>query len=176
MSLLCVTRQSFSSQYLQVAELLEKFLNECDYKHLHAIEDELGIHWNKYLPYMRVAYLPYNNPRFVLACGSDPRYRALQMMCIETCVLSLQASLCGVSERQRMMKQGFSDYILCLPSVLPIHSRAQKRAKDVVSSLGKEIQLQPPSLATMAKARLAVTHFGLEKILTIPLQELVLEV
>lgn len=75
-----------------------------------------------------------------------------------------------------MMKQGFSDYILCLPSVLPIHSRAQKRAKDVVSSLGKEIQLQPPSLATMAKARLAVTHFGLEKILKTPLQELVLEV
>ena len=72
--------------------------------------------------------------------------------------------------------QGLLDYVICLPSVLPAKSRAQQRAKDLVAMLGKEMHLQPPSLNTMTRARLAVTHFGLEKVLTTSVQELLLEV
>ena len=42
--------------------------------------------------------------------------------------------------------------------------------------LGKEMNYQPPSLNTMVRARLAVTHFGLEKVLKTPVQELLSEV
>ena len=72
--------------------------------------------------------------------------------------------------------QGLLDYVICLPIVLPAKSRAQQRAKDLVAMLGKEMHLQPPSLNTMTRARLAVTHFGLEKVLKTPVQELLLEV
>ena len=172
LSLLCSTRQSFSVQYLQITELMENFIEKVDSNELHAIEEELGIHWNKYHPYMRVAYLPYLTERSVLACGSQPRYRDLQMLCIETCVLSLQVSLRGGPERKRIVQQGFVDYVVCLPSVLPGGSRAQKRAEDLLVMLGKEMHLEPPSLNTMARAKLAVSGIGLDKAMKTPVQQL----
>ena len=175
-SMLCATRHSFSAQYLQVTEHLEKFLHEADHNELRRYEGELGFVWNKYIPNFRVAYMPYNTKRSVLACGSDPRYRELQMMCIEINVLCFQVILNGPRERNRMVEQGLMDYVICLPSVLPAKSRAQQRAKDLVTMLGKEMHLQPPSLNTMVRARLAVTHFGLEKVLKTPVQELLSEV
>ena len=176
MSLLCITRPTFSSQYLQVADLMKSFLDKHNYRELRTIEAELGFAWNKYLPYMRVVCFPYDSRKSVLACGSDPRYRALQMMCVETCVLSLQVSMSEERERKMIVQQGLMDYVICLPSVLPAKSRAQQRAKDLVAMLGKEMHLQPPTLNTMTRARLAVTHFGLDKVLKTPVQELLSEV
>ena len=176
MSLLCITRPTFTSQYLQVADLMKSFLDKHNYRELRTLEAEVGFAWNKYLPHMRVTCFPYDSRKSVLACGSDPRYRALQMMCVETCVLSLQVSMCEERERKMIVQQGLMDYVICLSSVLPAKSRAQRRAKDLVAMLGKEMNLQPPSLNTMTRARLAVTHFGLDKVLKTPVQELLTEV
>ena len=172
MSMLCTTRQSFSPQYLQISDLMKEFIDQYDYKELYTHEREIGFAWNKYIPYLRVAYFPYHTKQSLQACGSDPRYRNLQMMCIEINVLVFQVILDGERQRKRMVDQGLMDYIICLPSVLPAGSRAQQRAKDLVAMLGKEMHLQPPSLNTMARARLAVTHFGLERVLKTPAQEL----
>ena len=171
-SLLCTSRQRFTSQYHHVVELLKSFLDKHDHKELQAYENELGFKWNKYLPYMRVVYFPHNSRGSVMACGSDPSFRALQMMCVETCVLSLHVVLYGERQRKMMVEQDLMEYIICLPSVLPEHSSAQWKARDLVSMLGKEMHLQPPSLNTMARARLAVSHFGLEKAMKTPVQEL----
>eukprot|EP00731_Ephydatia_muelleri_P001955 Em0001g1955a len=111
---------------------------------------------------------PENN-----ATRSESIYlKNFQMMCIETHVLFFQVILIGERERKRMVDQGLMDYVVCLPSVLPAGSRAQKRAKDLVAMLGKEMHLQPPSLNTMARAKLAATHFGLDRVLKAPVQEL----
>eukprot|EP00731_Ephydatia_muelleri_P002200 Em0001g2200a len=175
-SMLCASRHSFTTQYLQINELMEQFLSEADANEIHTYERELGYVLNKYIPYLRVAYMPYHAKKTVQACGSDPRYRNLQMMCIETHVLFFQVILIGERERKRMVDQGLMDYVICLPSVLPDGSRAQQRAKDLVAMLGKEMHLQPPSLNTMARARLAATHFGLDRVLKAPVQELLSEV
>eukprot|EP00731_Ephydatia_muelleri_P001929 Em0001g1929a len=175
-SMLCASRNSLTTQYLQINELLEQFLSEADANEIHTYEVELGYVQERYIPYLRVAYMPFHAKKTVLACGSDPRYRNLQMMCIEAHVLFLQVILIGEQERKKMMDQGLMDYILCLPSVLPAGSRAQKRAKDLVAMLGKEMHLQPPSLISMARARLATTHFGLDRVLKAPVQELLSEV
>eukprot|EP00731_Ephydatia_muelleri_P001518 Em0001g1518a len=175
-SMLCATRHSFSRQYLQINELLDQLLRDADAEELHKSERELGCVLNKYVPYLRVAYMPYNAKQSVQACGPDPRYRNLQMMCIEVNVLFFQVTLRGERERKRIVDQGLIDYVICLPSVLPDGSRAQQRAKDLVVMLGKEMHLQPPSLMTMARARLAVAHFGLDKVLKTPVQELLSEV
>ena len=84
--------------------------------------------------------------------------------------------MCKEIDRKAIVEQGLMDYVICLPSVLPAKSRAQRRAKDLVAMLGKEMHLQPPSLDTMARARLAVTHVGLDKVLKTPCQELLSEV
>ncbi|KAL5516723.1 hypothetical protein EMCRGX_G002129 [Ephydatia muelleri] len=175
-SMLCASRHSFTTQYLQINELLEQFLSEADANEIHTYERELDYWLNKYIPYLRVAYLPYHAKKTVQACGSDPRYRNLQMMCIEMHVLFFQVILIGERERKRMVDQGLMDYVVCLPSVLPAGSRAQQRAKDLVAMLGKEMHLQPPSLNTMARARVAATHFGLDRVLKAPVQELLSEV
>ena len=174
--MLCASRNSLTAQYLQINELLEQFLCEADANEIHTYEVELGFVLNKYIPYLRVAYMPYHAKKTVQACGSDPRYRNLQMMCIETHVLFFQVIFIGERERKRMVDQGLMDYVICLPSVLPVGSRAQQRAKDLVTMLGKEMHLQPPSLNTMARARLAATHFGLDRVLKAPVQELLSEV
>ena len=176
MSMLCITRQTFTSQYLPVADLMKIFLDEYNYSEIRTHEDEVGFEWSNYLPYLRVTCFPYDSRKSVLACGSDPRYRALQMMCVETCVLSLHVNMCKEKDRKAIVEQGLMDYVICLPSVLPAKSRAQQRAKDLVAMLGKEMNLQPPSLNTMTRARLAVTHFGLDKVLKTPCQELLSEV
>eukprot|EP00731_Ephydatia_muelleri_P001982 Em0001g1982a len=80
------------------------------------------------------------------------------------------------TREEKDVDQGLMDYVICLPSVLPVGSRAQQRAKDLVTMLGKEMHLQPPSLNTMARARLAATHFGLDRVLKAPVQELLSEV
>ena len=174
--MLCASRHSFTAQYLQINELLEQFLSEADANEIHTYEVELGYVQERYIPYLRVAYMPFHAKKTVLACGSDPRYRNLQMMCIEAHVLFFQVILIGEQERKKMVDQGLMDYILCLPSVLPAGSRAQQRAKDLVAMLGKEMHLQPPSLISMARARLATTHFGLDRVLKAPVQELLSEV
>ena len=98
------------------------------------------------------------------------------MMCIEINVLFFQVILNGARERKWIVEQGLMDYVICLPSVHSAKSRAQQTAKDLVAMLGKEMHLQPPSLNAMVRARLAVTHFGLEKVLKTPVQELLTEV
>ncbi|KAL5516744.1 hypothetical protein EMCRGX_G002151 [Ephydatia muelleri] len=175
-SMLCASRHSFTTQYLQINELLEQFLSEADANEIHTYERELDYWLNKYIPYLRVVYMPFYAKKTVQACGSDQRYRNLQMMCIETHVLFFQVILIGERERKRMVDQGLMDYVVCLPSVLPAGSRAQQRAKDLVTMLGKEMHLQPPSLNTMARARLAATHFGFDRVLKAPVQELLSEV
>eukprot|EP00731_Ephydatia_muelleri_P001922 Em0001g1922a len=112
-SMLCASRHSFTTQYLQINKLMEQFLSEADANEIHTYERELG---------------------YVLD-------KNLQMMCIETHVLFFQVILIGERVRKRMVDQGLMDYVICLPSVLPVGSRAQQRAKDLVAMLGKEMHL-----------------------------------
>ena len=65
-----------------------------------------------------------------------------------------------------MVQEKLVDYITCMPWYVPPRSRAQERASELVSRLGQTMQLQPPRLVTMVRAKLAALHFGLEKVLT----------
>ena len=58
-SMLCASRHSLTTQYLQINELWEQFLSEADANEIHTHERELDYVLNKYIPYLRVAYMPY---------------------------------------------------------------------------------------------------------------------
>ena len=125
-----------------------------------------------------LAYYPYKNRGFscIQSYYSEKHKRAvwrLEQRCIEVGVMSLHLALLGKVEKQILIKEGLVDYIVCLPWCLHQGSTAYHRACDIVTYLSGEMQLQPPSLLNLAKAKLASIHFGLKKMLnTFTMQDL----
>ena len=143
---------------------------------VHIWEDQKGYSWRKFLPILKVAYFPYYSKESMLAISSNDRYAEMLKLCIEMCIFSLQVMLTGETARKMMVEQGLMEYVICLPSVLPENSNSKQRASNLVSMLGNEMHLQPPSLNVMARARLAVTYCGLEKAMKTSVQELLSEI
>ena len=63
------------------------------------------------------------------------------------------------------MEEGLLDYTLSLPWMLPHDWEERTSALRLVSFLGQNMQLQPPTLINLTKAKLASMHFGLERVL-----------
>ena len=99
-------------------------------------------------------------PTTVTATMSD-----LLRVSTETVIFSLQVMIVNEDSRKGLMKEKLCDFIVCLPSYLlgSLHAKA----KELVSILGTHMQLQPPRLSLLAKARLAKMHFGLERMLQV---------
>lgn len=150
-----------------MVDILEHSNHEAVRKHYNEHQDYTR---EKFLPLLEIAYYPYVNPEF--SC-SAPHYterhnamaRQLELLCIEAGVFNLQLALLGEEERASFEKKGLIDFIICLPWCLPHGSRAHHQATELVSYLSGEMELQPPSLLNLAKAKLASTHYGLRKML-----------
>ena len=90
---------------------------------------------------------------------------SLQLLGIESAIFCLQCFLCNseLGYVETLQKEGLIDYFVCLPGHIP--PQLQEKARTLVASLGTHVQLQPPSLGVLARAKLAKIHFGLEKII-----------
>ena len=64
-----------------------------------------------------------------------------------------------------LLKEELNDYIICMPGHVP--SQLHEKARTLVTTLGTHVQLQPPSLGVLARAKLAKMHFGLDKMLQV---------
>lgn len=130
---------------------------------------------------INLAYYPYNNPRFscVQTYYSEKHtstVRHLEQRCVEVGVVSLHIALLGDIEKQVLVKEGLTDYVVCLPWCIPKESRSYHRATSMISYLRGTMQLQPPSLLNLAKAKLASMYFGFKKMLnTFSMQDLLHE-
>ena len=128
-----------------------------------------------------VAYYPYHNPRFscVQTYYSKEHTRVvrqLEQRCVEVGIVSLHTALLGDIEKQVLVKEGLVDYVVCLPWCVPKQSATYHRALSMITYLRGTVQLQPPSLLNLAKAKLASMHFGLKKMLnTFSMQDLLHE-
>ena len=119
---------------------------------------------------LAMAYYPYSNPEF--SCV-HPYYserheemgRELEQQCIEIGLASLHIALTCPCQQRALVNEGIIDFVTCLPWCLSQGSEVWQQACKLVSLLREEMQLQPPSLLNMAKARLASMHFGLKKVL-----------
>ena len=79
--------------------------------------------------------------------------------------------------REIFVQEGLLDYTVSMPWIFPHNWPERAAAHRLVSFLGQHMQLQPPSLLNLTKARLASMHFGLEKVLgTLSIHELLSEV
>ena len=163
----------------KIHTFITHFLNTADYRVIQEHETKNGYIWSTIIPFVNLAYFPYSNQKFAPS-HCDPEQREaienLQQLCIEAGVFSLQNMLSGNQVREIMVQERLVDYITCMPWYVPPRSRAQERASELVSRLGQTMQLQPPRLVTMVRAKLAALHFGLEKVLrTFSVHELLSE-
>ena len=72
-----------------------------------------------------------------------------------------------------LVKEGLTDYITCCPTHVPgiLKSQTKKLVHLITSS--PDIRPQPPKLTSIVKAYLAKVNFGLEKILSLSVSEIV---
>ncbi len=62
-----------------------------------------------------------------------------------------------------LLREELEDFITCSPSYVPKSLKPQ--AKETVQIVGSGMQLQPPKLVNLAKAKLAKMYFGLERVM-----------
>jgi hypothetical protein len=93
--------------------------------------------------------------------------RKLFLQCVEVGIISLQNMMCGEETRRVLQDEKMGDFVVCLPWFLPSGSKPQQRACELVRSLANFVKLEPPSLANIARAKLATDTFGLEHMLSV---------
>ena len=115
-------------------------------------------YWSVLLPFVKLVYAPYY-------LHWQMQLSSLQLLGIGSAIFCLQCFLCNseLGYVETLQKERLIDYFVCLPGHIP--PQLQEKARTLVASLGTHVQLQPPSLGVLARAKLAKIHFGLEKII-----------
>ena len=175
--LLTSSPQLFSlKQKSTLAQFISNFLDEATPKQIRDHEVKNGYKWSTVTPFVKLAYYPRFNRELSMEIHRDTAstdaqdsmtvdLNMLAVHCIEMGVFSMQNVLHDEEIRDVLVCEGLVDYIVCMPWNVPQESRVQQRATELVTFLSQHIQLQPPSLVSVTKARLASLHFGLEQVL-----------
>ena len=157
------------AQLRDIAQFMRTFLSSANYQEIREHEVKNGYIWSTLVPFVRVAYFPFSNPnrtftRHAVTSSDVSEMKELEQMCIEAGVFSLQNTLSGEPGREILSQEGLLEYVTCLPWCLQRGTKACTRAHELVGSLGQKLHLEPPRLQTLARAKLAAWHFGLDKV------------
>ena len=164
-------------QKLTIAQFMSDFLNEATPKEIRDHEVKNGYKWSTVTPFVKVAYYPHLNKELSMDVHKDTnttdtqtdddlvKLNMLSIHCKEMGVFSMQNVLHDEDIRDVLVREGLLDYIICMPWNVPQESRVKLRAKELVVYLSQHMQLQPPSLVNVTKARLASLHFGLDRVM-----------
>lgn len=146
---------------------MKEFLESAEYDKISEHEKKKGYIWSTVTHFVKLAYLPKHSPRWSFDTPGDnieESLHELEELCIEAGIFSLQNVLLSSDTRDILIAEGLVDYIVCMPWHLSPDTKAHMRACDLRQFLSSKMQLQPPSLVNLAKAKLAVSHCGLERI------------
>ena len=148
----------------QITTFLDGFLHNVDSNLLHKWAVKVnGATCQDIFPIMRLVYSPLSHT------SSDNA----DVLCLEVGILGLQIILGADDERQVLIKQGLLDYLVCLPWFIPERHRAHRRAHSLLDMVGAHVPLQPPSLNSIVRAKLAATSCGLKKAMNSDCHQLV---
>lgn len=156
-----------TSLYQRSEEHLRRFLSSATPKQIAIKEYQTSCFWAVLLPYVKLVYA--HTPSIASSEAlSGPGLPSLQLLATEFAVFFLH---CILSNKQlcyidTLLREKLVDYIICLPAHMP-NQQLRNKAQDLVQELGLSVQIQPPSLTTLAKAKLAKMQFGLEKVIGI---------
>ena len=155
---------------------MTNFLQTADHKGMQKCSVQQGIMYSNsdlVLP-LSLSYSPLV-PTTYYTPANNRIMTELKQLCIEFGVLHTHCILSDTYTKNSLLKSELLNYIVCLPWVLADGSEAQRRAQALVASLAEEMELQPPPLLTLSRAKLAKIHFGLKKAMTMSVQEMVAE-
>ena len=166
-----------NSQLKSINTFMAEFLNYIDITELHQFETERGIYWVTMQPHVRVAYTPLpsaahrKSPQQASKIGRHRDEHELLLHCIDLAMVSIHVMTLNPENRDVLVREGLLDYVQCLPWHMPLESKARKRAVQLVLKL-KDMLVHPPTLANIARAKLAAAHFGLDAVLHKHIHEL----
>ncbi len=129
---------------------------DATYQDIMESEIEQNLCSSTLVPYVKVLYLPSSS-------RSISRLERLHMLSLQTILLSLQNMLGRENHIKILLSEGLEDFITCSPSYVPESLKPQ--ANEMVQIVGSGMQLQPPKLVNLAKAKLAKMYFGLESVM-----------
>jgi hypothetical protein len=143
---------------------MNQFLSETHPSTITKYDEEQSCIWSTLLPYVKLFYEPDHQ---LLHCAatilnSYPNFRALLDTSINMSLFFLHSKVGRKYTCEILIKEGLLDYVVALPWY--VDPKFQERAKALVYELGSHIQLQPPRLCSIAQAKLAKIHCGLEKV------------
>ena len=150
----------------EIHDFMAAFLQKATYIALKKGEEEYEQVWATFLPYIRVLYIrePSNLASIKLATQ-------MHHLSLQTILLSLQNMLSCDYHRKVLFKEKLEDYVTCLPAHVPPSLKGQ--ARELVQIIASGLQLQPPTLFNLTKAKLAKMHFGLQDLMNMTVGEIV---
>ena len=151
---------------------MSDFVQTASYQAIMAAEIKHHYEWATFLPHFKLLYLPYTRQEW--PCSET--MQSLHVLSLRTILLGLQNMLGRDNHREVLVQEGLKDYVTCLTSHLP-PGMLREQARELVRIVGSGgMQLQPPRLVNLVKAKLAKMHFGLERVVHMSVGEIVNEV
>lgn len=137
---------------------MEKFLDSASIGDIVKYEEDQMCVWATLLPYLKLLYLPNAPGTF----PNDASLSQLQLLSLNTVLFFLHSKIVRGTHREVLLREGLLDFVSCMPWHVPVVSR--DKAVALLRELGRHVRLEPPRLCNIAKAKLAKTHFGLERV------------
>lgn len=143
---------------------MNQFLSETHPSTITKYDEEQSCIWSTLLPYVKLFYQPDHQllHRTAIISNSYPNFRALLDASINMSLFFLHSKVGRKCTCDILVKEGLLDYVIALPWY--VDPEFQERARALVYKLGSHVRLQPPRLCSIAQAKLAKIHFGLEKV------------
>ena len=118
-----------------------------------------GVVWGIFLPFISFLYVPRPKSISISTSGT------LEISNLHHCACNvllhfLENTLGRENHIATLVEEGLLDYLVVLTWIVP-----GERIKNVVREVAKFRQLQPPSLTSLAKAKLAKSQWGLTKLI-----------
>jgi len=147
--------QTFPQESLEkILSLMNKVLTY-NPEIIREYEISQGLVWGTFLPYITFLYAP-GPDQSTSGCSeiSD-----LHRCACDVLVHCLENALGRESHVSTLIHEELLDYLVALTWIIP-----GERIRNVIREVAKFRQLQPPSLTSLAKAKLAKSQWGLKKL------------
>ena len=151
--------------YEQIVSHIEEFLKKANHKAIMEGEIEHWYVWSTFLPYIKLMYIPEPPQSMEMS--------KLRLLSTELVIFSLLNMLGRENHRKVLVEEGLVDYVTCMPLYVPPSLRG--RASELVEmlALSEEVAVQPPTLVSLTKGKLAKMHFGLDTVLKLSVGEII---
>lgn len=128
---------------------------------IRTYEIEEGLIWGTFLPYMRYLYSPGIN--LTDGGGVSELITKIYQSSVSVMLHSLHNALGREVHVKILIEEGLLDYLVALP--WNVASSSSDMARNMLKDVGKLTPIKPPSLCSLAKAKLAKVTMGLRKVM-----------